>query len=460
MSPAEGERSSILIVDDNPDLAQLVRALLAESGMSARIVDSGKAALQALDEAYFDLVLSDVKMPEMDGLELLERMRASYPEIPVVLLTGFGSVEMAVQAMRAGAASFVVKPYKDEALLATIRQALKTAPPEDAFPREPHSETLRSTRLPPKTDWRVELAKVAATEGTLLLRGQTGTGKSREARRAHAMSARSKGPFVEVHCANFPETLLEGELFGWKKGAHSLATHDHPGRVELAERGTLFLDEVGDLDPRIQVKLLRLLQEREYEPLAGKAQKADVRFMLATHRDLAAQLKSGALREDLYFRINKLAITIPSLRERVEEIEPLARDFLARFSEENKKSGLSFSPGALETLTGHPWPGNVRELESTVERLVVFSGTPEISAADVNRALGTDGKSSSGGPQGGSLLLEEVVKIAEQGALIRALNAADGNRAKAARLLGIARRTLYNKLVEHGLMKWRPGDPE
>ena len=457
----ETEKPSVLIVDDNPDLSQLVASLLEDSGMSTQRVASGEEALRALEEAYFDLVLSDVKMPEMDGLELLERMRADYPEIPVVLLTGFGTVEMEVQAMRAGAASFVVKPYKDEILVETVRKALKTAPPEEAFPREPRAEVPRPSKELSRTDWRVELGKAAASEGTLLLLGETGTGKSREARRAHLLSPRGKGPFVEVHCANFPENLLEAELFGSKKGAFTGATHDHPGRVELAEGGTLFLDEVGDLDPRVQVKLLRLLAERQYEPVGGRLQTADVRFVLATHRDLGAQSRAGSLREDLYFRMKKLPIKIPPLRERVEEIEPLARDFLARFAAENKKTGLSFSPAALELLLSYSWPGNVRELESTIERLVVFSDGKEITRADVERALGSD--SSGGGDDGGlstSLLLKDVVKASERKALTRALSRSGGEKAKAARLLGIARRTLYNKLEEHGLMKWRPGDPD
>jgi len=457
---AEAEQPSILVVDDNPDLARLVAALLEESGMSARRVSSGKEALHALEEAYFDLVLSDVKMPEMDGLELLERMRSDFPEIPVVLLTGFGTVEMAVQAMRAGAASFVVKPYKDEALVHTIRQALQTAPPEGAFPREPRTEVARPPKDLPRTDWRVELGKAAASEGTLLLLGETGTGKSREARRAHLISRRGKGPFVEVHCANFPENLLESELFGSRKGAFTGATHDHPGRVELAEGGTLFLDEVGDLDPRVQVKLLRLLETRQYEPVGGRVQLADVRFVLATHRDLEAQKRSGVLREDLFFRMRKLPIKIPPLRERVEEIPALAREFLARFSAENGKSGLSFAPAALELLIGYRWPGNVRELESTIERLVVFSDALEISRADVERALGSDASGGHDGGLGTSLLLKDMVRAAERKALTRALSRAGGKKAKAARLLGVSRRTIYNKLEEHGLMDWRPADPE
>jgi DNA-binding NtrC family response regulator len=391
-------------------------------------------------------------MPKMDGLELLERVRASYPEIPVVLLTGFGTVEMAVQAMRAGAASFVLKPYRDEVLVQTLRQALQTAPAEEAFPRWPRDDTARLPKELTQTDWRVELGKAAASDGILVLLGETGTGKSREARRVHQVSRRSNGPFVEVHCANFPENLLEAELFGSKRGAFTGATHDHPGRVELAEGGTLFLDEVGDLDPRVQMKLLRLLQTKQYEPVGGRVQTADVRFVLATHRDLVAQERSGALRKDLFFRMMKLPIQIPPLRERVGEIEPLAREFLAWFSAENGKTGLSFSPGALKVLSGHPWPGNVRELESTVERLVVFSDTPEISRSDVERALGTATPGEDGG-QPASLLLEDQLLVTERKALIQAVSRAGGNRAKAARLLGISRRSLYYKLAEHGLME-------
>jgi DNA-binding NtrC family response regulator len=457
---AEEERPSILVVDDNPDLTRLVAALLEESGMSARRASSGHEALEALEEAYFDLVLSDVKMPQMDGLELLERMRGDYPEIPVVLLTGFGTIEMAVQAMRAGAASFVVKPYKDELLVQTLRQVLQTAPEETAFPREPRTETARPAKGLPRTDWRVELAKAAASEGTLLLLGETGTGKSREARRAHLMSPRHDGPFIEVHCANFPETLLESELFGTKKGSHSTATHDHPGRVELADGGTLFLDEVGDLDARVQVRLLRLLAEKQYEPLGGRVQTANVRFILATHRDLAAQERSGTLRKDLLFRMMKLPVRIPPLRERVGEIEPLAREFLARFGAENRKSALSFSPGALKLLTSCRWDGNVRDLESTVERLVVFSDGEEISRADVERALGATVSQGDRERLPMSLLLKDQVSATERNALMRALTAARGSRAKAARLLGVSRRTLYNKLEEQRLMTWRPGDPE
>jgi DNA-binding NtrC family response regulator len=299
------------------------------------------------------------------------------------------------------------------------------------------------------------IRKVAPGTATVLIRGETGTGKELVARALHDNSPRKDGPFVRVHCAALPENLLESELFGHEKGAFTGATSRKPGRVELAHKGTLFLDEIGDITPAVQVKLLRVIQERELERVGGtQTIKVDVRFLAATHRDLEAMVAAKAFREDLFYRLNVVPLRVPSLRERAGDIDALARHFCEKFGAANGKPAIKLAPGALEILRGHAWPGNVRQLQNLMERLVVLADGEAIRASDVERELvpstqGTRLREESAIAQGASL--DAHRRGAEREALVTALAQAGNNRTLAARLLNVSRRTLYNKLKEHGL---------
>ena len=424
--------AEILVVDDDAALAAVLTALLRQAGFAARFETNANAALSSLDGA--DLVISDLKMPGLDGHALLAAVRQRDPDLPVVMLTAHGTIPDAVLAMRGGAADFLLKPFDRDEILFVVRRVLSA---RDA--REPTS-TFKPVPSPATED---RIRRAASTSATVLVLGESGTGKERVARRIHQDSARRAAPFIAVHCAAIPENLLESELFGYEKGAFTGATHRKPGRVELANGGTLFLDEIGDLAPTLQVKLLRLLQERTYERLGGiQTLTADIRFVAATHRNLVEMVARGAFREDLYYRLAVLPIELPPLRERRDEIGPLSQAFCAELAETHKKSRMDLSADALALLTEQRWPGNIRQLRNFIERLVVLNDHEVIGAADVQRELIP--VSEAGSAEAG---LDEARRNAERRVVNDALKRANGNRTMAARLLGISRRTLYNKLA-------------
>jgi two-component system response regulator AtoC len=454
---------SVLVVDDDPAVRKVVEALLVQGGIEVAAVGSGSEALAVLEDRPIDVMISDLHMPEMDGLALLGRMNAQWPAVPVIILTAHGTVPVAVEAMKRGASDFVLKPFDRDELLFVVRKALAKAR---------HAESQGSTLDPPVVrpaspypsgtsrvmqECQALIARAAQGQATVLLRGESGTGKEVAARAVHALSPRRAGPFVRVHCGALPDSLLESELFGHERGAFTGAVARKPGRVELAQGGTLFLDEIGDITAAVQVKLLRLLQEREFERLGGLATlKADLRFIAATHRDLEAMVARGEFREDLFYRLSVVPIWLPPLRERVGDVEVLAQQFCAERAAANGRPDVTLDASALARLAAESWPGNVRQLQNFVERLVVLSEGGVITAADVERELSRRASAPAPIDEGiGNVTtgrLDEQRRKAERDALESALRRAGGNRSLAARLLGVSRRTLYNKLEDLGLL--------
>jgi DNA-binding NtrC family response regulator len=452
----------ILVVDDDRAVGMVLTALITQAGYSARFVMSGVDALAALTGGGFDAVLSDVRMPGMDGMELLAEVQKKHRDVPVILLTAHGTVSLAVEAMKAGASDFLTKPFDRDEVLFTLGKCLTKVKREAQRP--PESDVIESEGEGPvigtsaaMKDAMERLKKAAATNATVLLRGESGTGKEVAARELHRLSPRGKGPFVAVHCGALPDNLLESELFGYEKGAFTGAQHKKPGRVELARGGTLFLDEIGDITPAVQVKLLRLIQEKEFQPLGALApEKADVRFVAATHRNLDQLVKEGTFREDLFYRLNVVPVVLPALRDRRDDIATLAERFVQVLGKSNGRPRMTLSPEARTTLTEAEWPGNVRELQNFLERIVVFADTDRIEAHEVLRELNARPsmvKTTSSAPpeMPADGTLDERRADAEKSAVRDALAKAKGNRTLAARLLGVSRRTLYNKLDELGL---------
>lgn len=451
---------TVLIVDDDGALGKVLSALLGQAGIGSVYVASAEAALQKLDEQLIDVVISDLRMPGMGGMELLSRVVQKWPDVPVVVLTAHGSVPLAVEAMKRGAADFVLKPFEREEVLFVVQKALSRA----QGGRPPEGSSLTAELIGQSgamASVKALIRRSAATSATVLIRGETGTGKEVVARAIVGESPRRAQPFVKLHCAAVPEALLESELFGHEKGAFTGAVARKAGRVELAAGGTLFLDEIGDVPLAIQVKLLRLLQEREIERVGGvDTIKVDVRFIAATHRPLEQMIERGEFREDLFYRLNVIPVEVPPLRERRSDIPPLARHFSQALSLAHHVPALEIEPRAMELLSAAPWPGNVRQLANLIERMLVLAESPRIMPSDVERELERGVSAAGVGARSlegraplflGQPSLGEQRHEFERSALLEALRKAKNNRSLAARLLGISRRTLYNKLEELGL---------
>jgi two-component system response regulator HydG len=442
----------VLVVDDEPRLGKLAAEMLELDGHEVRRAGGGREALVLLAAERFDVVVTDLRMPEVGGLEVLRAARALPQPPEVVLMTAFGSAESAVEAMRAGAADYVTKPFSMDELRIRVRRLAGQRAAED------RSERLLARLLP---DLCAESAamqsvlaaarRVAGTDATVLLLGESGTGKSRLARWIHYTSRRAAGPVVEVHCAALPETLLEGELFGHEKGAFTGATQRKAGHLAAAEGGTLFLDEIGEVTPATQVKLLRFLQERRFVPLGATAERAvDARVIAATHRDLAAAVREGRFREDFLYRLNVFSIVVPPLRSRPEDLLPLAGRFLAARGLPPEK----LSAAARDRLLAHAWPGNVRELENALERALILAGEGEVLPDHF--ALGAPQPRAG---RAAELVGEGFSLDAFQRELVlAALERAGGNKTHAARYLGISRRRLYSILESLGRPPEREGD--
>ncbi|HMP89282.1 MAG TPA: sigma-54 dependent transcriptional regulator [Kiritimatiellia bacterium] len=448
---------SVLIVDDEKNAREgLARAL--QRHYEILLAENGQRALQILSARHVDVMLSDVRMPGMDGLTLLQRTLAM-PHPPVcIMLTAYGSIELAVEAMKRGAYDFLTKPINLDRLDILLKRALHTRDVENEN-RELHQQINEKFGLENIVGQSAAMQEVfdtvrqvAGTKATVLIEGESGTGKELIAHALHRLSPRNKGPYVAVHCAALSPTLLESELFGHEKGAFTGATERRRGRFELADGGSLFLDEIGEIDSSIQVKILRVLEERNFERVGGQETiETDTRLIAATNRNLRSMMEQGKFREDLFYRLFVVVIRIPPLRERREDIPLLIQHFLQASARENGREIEGLTPDAMQAMTDYHWPGNIRELRNAVERMVVLSRSNRISLRDIPSEIRTQhpGDASPGqfDDRGSPLSID----AAERNLIIKALKSCGDNRTKAARQLGISRRTLHRKLHEYNL---------
>ncbi|HRK20259.1 MAG TPA: sigma-54 dependent transcriptional regulator [Fimbriimonadaceae bacterium] len=375
------KKAALLIVDDEPNIRRVLQAAFEKAGYQADTAEDALEAMRKIEEAAFDCVVTDVTMPGRSGYELLQDIKSGHPSLPVVIMTAFGTIPQAVQAIRNGAFEYITKPFDLDVLKKIVASAVET-PTVSAGTTTAKKTHLKANAFiaesAPMREVLETIRQVADSRATVLITGESGVGKEVVAKSLHEFSSRSNRPFVAVSCAALPETLLESELFGYEKGAFTGAQNTKVGRFELANQGTLFLDEIGEIPMAIQVKLLRVLQEREFERLgASKPTKVDVRLVTATNRDLRQAVEEGIFRLDLLYRLQVVELHIPPLRERVDDIVPLAQLFLAKYCRENGRPTLDLSPEAIDILHRYSWPGNVRELENTMERAAVLSSDKE-----------------------------------------------------------------------------------
>jgi DNA-binding NtrC family response regulator len=442
-------QEDLLVVDDEPQMLIAINETLRRSGYSITTAGSGIEALRRLKEKYFRCVITDMRMPEVSGLDLLRKVKNLAPQTPVILLTAYGTIQNAVDAMRDGAYDYLLKPFSSESLETVVRRALDSA---SLRKNEKSSHTI-ITQDPNFSRTIEQATQAAASTATVLIEAESGTGKELLARMIHSKSPRCSGAFVAVNCAALPENLLESELFGFEKGAFTGANASKQGKFELANKGTLLLDEIGEMAPILQAKLLRVLQEKEVDRIGGKDPvEIDVRVIATTNRDLLALVQNGNFREDLYYRLNVVRLTVPPLRERREDIPLLVDFFCKRYAKDVESDGIRIGPEAFNKLIGYDWPGNVRELENTIQRAVTLCNGSIIRPEDLLLSKpqvplpATQIKSTELGLSAGVTMREMEKQL-----ISRTLEDTGGNRTRAARCLGISLRTLRNKLNEFGL---------
>jgi DNA-binding NtrC family response regulator len=445
----------ILIVEDEAKMRRLLELNLGDDGFTTFSAEDAETGLKLLRENPIDLILTDLKLPGMNGLEFLQTIKRQNAALPVVVMTAFGSVETAVEAMKAGASDYVLKPFSLTEMRMVIRKEL------DVHNLREENRSLREAlgkryahpnvvaRSPKMQEVLATVERVAPTNSTVLLGGESGVGKDLIARAIHEKSRRASGPFLKINSTAIPENLLESELFGFEKGAFTGAVASKPGKFELADKGTLFLDEIGDVPPATQVKLLRVLQEREFERLGGtRTVKVDVRLIAATNKDLRQALEQGTFREDLYYRLNVVPIDIAPLRERKEDIPDLVNLFISRFTGESGKPVEGITPEAMRILVSYHWPGNVRELQNIVERACALAKGSVLEPSDIH--LDVRPAKTANGP-GGFLPDGMTLEQWEDEMVQEALRRANGNKSQAARLLGLSRNALRYRLSKIGI---------
>lgn len=454
----------VLVVDDDPAMGAMLLSSLQRRGYEVRVSCSGAEALEVLAQESADAVVTDLRMKGLDGIQLCERLITNFPKLPVVVMTAFGSMDAAVAAMRAGAADFLAKPFKPDALALILERIVEHRNLVEEVSRlrerlaEPRPFSQILGKSPSIQALCQVLSRIALSSANVLISGETGTGKELAARAIHDHGERAGGPFVAINCAAVPEALLESELFGHAKGAFTDARTARSGLFQQASGGTVFLDEIGDMPLSLQSKLLRVLQERRVRPVGSDREvEVDVRVLSATHHDLEEGITEGSFREDLYYRLNVVNISVPPLRERGNDVLLLAQHFLERFSRESGKAVSGVSSEVARRLLDYHWPGNVRELSNTIERAVALTDHDRLIVDDLPaklrnyEPLAPGASTEERGPPAAAMSPDQLVSLQdlEREHIERVLAAVDGNKARAARILGLDRKTLYRRLDQY-----------
>ncbi len=450
---------TILVVDDEKNYLVVLEALLGSEGYEMITALDAKKAIAAAGAADLDLIITDMKMPGMSGMELLEKIKSMNPDLPVIMMTAFGTIEMAVEAMRKGAYDYIQKPFENEQLKLTVKKALNNYRliKENRLLTEALSERFKFGNIVGKSSQMKKIydliEKVSPSRASVLITGPSGTGKELIAKAIHYRSTRKDRPFISINCGALTETLLESELFGHEKGAFTGAISMKKGRFELADGGTLFLDEVGDMPASLQVKLLRVLQEMEFERVGGtKTIQVDVRILSASNRNIREDVAEGDFREDLYYRLNVIHMEVPALKERVDDIPLLVRHFIAKYKEDSATAGVELAPEVWKTLYSYPWPGNVRQLENIIERAIVLNSSGTLTLADLPDELtGAETQFDVDRLIPGNVTLPEALEKIEERLVRRALAQCNNVQSHAAKNLGITKSLIQHKMKKYNI---------
>jgi DNA-binding NtrC family response regulator len=468
--------AKVLVIDDEANLRKVLAAMLRRDGFDVTVAENGEQGLAEFHKNGADIVVTDLVMPKVGGMEVLSTVRAANTDVPVIIITAHGTVDSAVDAIKAGAFDYITKPFDQTELSSVVAKAAKT---NESARRSVRPDLKARAAIvgdsPQIQEVYKIIDKVADTPSTVLITGESGTGKELIATALHGASSRRDKPFIKINCAAIPATLLESELFGYERGAFTGAVTSKPGRFELAHEGTLFLDEIGEIPVEMQVKLLRALQEGEFERVGGiKTTRVDVRLVAATNRDLQAEIEAGRFRKDLYYRLAVVPITLPALRERRSDIPTLARHFVEKYNRRLNKKIEGIADDALALLQGYPWPGNIRELENLIERVLLFADGPLITPKDlpehIRGGAGTQANAPSAAASPamevptGEVGLKDIVRMKaaelERDLIVKKLEETGGNVTRAARLLQISRKSLQTKMKEFGLRDTTPDGQE
>jgi two-component system response regulator AtoC len=464
--------AKVLVIDDEANLRKVLAAMLRRDGFDVTVAENGEQGLAEFHKNGADIVVTDLVMPKVGGMEVLGTVRASNPDVPVIIITAHGTVDSAVDAIKAGAFDYITKPFDQSELSSVVAKAAKT---NESARRSVRPDVKARAAIigdsPQIQEVYKIIDKVADTPSTVLITGESGTGKELIATALHGASSRRDKPFIKINCAAIPATLLESELFGYERGAFTGAVTSKPGRFELADEGTLFLDEIGEIPVEMQVKLLRALQEGEFERVGGiKTTRVDVRLVAATNRDLQAEIEAGRFRKDLYYRLAVVPITLPALRERRSDVPMLARHFLDKYNKRLNKKIEGIADDALALLQAYAWPGNIRELENLIERVLLFADGPLITARDLPEPVRGGAGVQAGAVSApsspamevptGEVGLKDIVRMKaaelERDLIVKKLEETGGNVTRAARLLQISRKSLQTKMKEFGLRDTTP----
>jgi len=453
-------RESILIADDQANMRKILKAILEKEGYHVTVAADGIEVMKLVDKINFHAVVTDLKMPHMDGLEVLQKLSASKPQLPVIVITAHGTIETAVEAMKKGAFDYITKPFEKEEIIQTVQKAVKTftlSMEEVSLDMTAPGKYESIGNSPEMQEVYSIIDKVAMSPTTILILGESGTGKELIAKAIHENSLLKNKPFIKINCAAIPETLLESELFGYEKGAFTGAVSTKPGRFELADDGTLFLDEVGEIPKEMQVKLLRCLQEKEFERVGGlKTIRVTVRLLAATNTNLVEEVEKGRFRQDLFYRLNVVPIRLPALRERVDDIPLLVEHFVKKFNTRLDKNIQGVEDQVKDIFMNYTWPGNIRELENVMERSILLSETSTITVKELpDNLIKGSVYTTYDMKENKKMLLKDVVKkhtqIIEKSMITKVLKETGGNITRASKKLGISRKSLQTKMKEYSL---------